>query len=64
MKITVKGTNRVAEFSGNWRVSQILSEMDLNPETVIVVKEGRILTHDQIVKEEEQIEIISVVSGG
>ncbi|ACB84011.1 MoaD/ThiS family protein [Natranaerobius thermophilus] len=64
MKVTLKGTNQVTELSGNKKVSNILSELELNPETVIVVKEGQILTHDKIVKDHENIEIISVVSGG
>ncbi len=64
MKVYFKGRKKVQELEGNKKVKQLLNELDLNPEAVLVVKEGEILTHDQLVYDHEEIEIISVVSGG
>ncbi len=51
-------------MAGNRQVQAILKELDLNPETVIVVQGGVLLTRDAYVKDEETIEVISAISGG
>ncbi|OWZ84787.1 MoaD/ThiS family protein [Natranaerobius trueperi] len=60
----MKTSNKTFELSGSKKVSEILKELDLNSESVLVVKDGELLTRDRLVKDEEIIEIISVVSGG
>ena len=64
MNIVLKGKNTEYKLSGHQKVSQILKALDINPETVLVIKDGEILTRDHIVKDSDEIEIISVVSGG
>ncbi|UMZ73997.1 MoaD/ThiS family protein [Natranaerofaba carboxydovora] len=64
MKIIMKRDNEIKELAGNKRVKDILKELDVNPESVLVIKDGETLTPDTIVKDDEEIEILSVVSGG
>ena len=64
MKIIMKRENETKELTGNKRVKAILRELDINPESVLVIKDGETLTPDTIIKDDEEIEILSVVSGG
>lgn len=46
------------------RVRDLLRELGLNPETVIVIRGSDLLTQDSEVREDDEIEIRPVVSGG
>ncbi|MDO8655801.1 MAG: MoaD/ThiS family protein [Nanoarchaeota archaeon] len=45
-------------------VSDLLKEMNINPETVIVVRDGEVITEKEILKDKDKIELLSVISGG
>jgi len=64
MPMKVKYQGKVTEVKGNCRVKEVLRELGINPETVLVVREGELLTEDTRLSEDDQIEIISVISGG
>ncbi len=50
-------------FSGK-TVKELLLKLKLNPETVLVVRKEEVLTEDELLKNKDEIEILSVVSGG
>ncbi len=50
------------EFNGT--VNELLKELKLNKETVIVVRNGELVTEEEILKNNDKIKILSVVSGG
>lgn len=54
----------VKEISGNHTVKNILRMLNINPENVLVMKDKRLLTPDVMVKDNEEIEIWPVTSGG
>lgn len=56
--------NTTRELEGKLPVKKILEKLDLNPESVIVLKDNETLTLDTIVEDDDTIEILSVVSGG
>ncbi len=67
MKITVenereKGTT-VVTLEGS-SVSELLRHLQINPETVLVVRENEVLTEDEALKDNDSIKILSVISGG
>jgi sulfur carrier protein len=64
MPMKVKYQGKVTEVQGNRRVKEVLQELGINPETVLVVREGTLLTEDVRLSENDQIEIINVISGG
>lgn len=64
MKVILRREKEIREIKGDHKVSEILKILNLNPETVIIVKGEEILTPDKIVKDDEEIEIIPVISGG
>jgi len=64
MRVIVLPDRTEKELSGPMRVKRILSELQMNPETVLVLKSGALLTPDQNVGDDEEIEIWPVISGG
>lgn len=64
MKVVVRNPRREVELPGNRRVQDVLDALGLNPEAVIVVQGGTLLTHDSYVRDDETIEVISAISGG
>ena len=50
------------EFNGT--VNELLKELKLNKETVIVVRNGELVTEEESLKNNDKIKILSVVSGG
>ncbi|MDN5346711.1 MAG: sulfur carrier protein [Clostridia bacterium] len=64
MRVVMRRDNTVKEISGKHTVRNILRLLQINPETVLVVKGGQLLTQDVVVEENEEIEIWPVTSGG
>ena len=65
MKVTIRNpVRREIEVSGKRRVSQILRELDLNAESHIVIRRRELLTGDDLILPEDQIEVLSAISGG
>jgi sulfur carrier protein len=64
MKVLIRQQKREVEVAGRRRVRDILTELGINPETVLVIRGTQLLTHDAHVDEDETIELRPVVSGG
>lgn len=45
-------------------ILDLLENIDFNPETVVVKRNGKIVPEDEIMEDGDEIEIIPVVSGG
>ncbi len=60
----VKIDNREIEFAGRKTVRRVLQELGLNPEEVVVLKDGEPVTEDTMINKDEEIEILIVVSRG
>jgi len=48
------------EFSG----AELLRELDINPSTIILVRNNEVILEDEILKKDDDIKILSVISGG
>lgn len=64
MQVTLLPQNRTITFSKRMRVSRLLSELELLPGTVMVVRNAVLLTEDDLIQEDDEIEVRSVISGG
>jgi sulfur carrier protein len=51
-------------FSGKRTVSAILAELEINPETVIVIRGDTLLTPDDVVCPDDEIEIRPAITRG
>ena len=52
------------ELEGRWRVRDAIKEVGLLPQTVLAVRDGKLLTGDVMLEEDDEIKLIAVVSGG
>jgi sulfur carrier protein len=64
MKVVLRNPRREVEVTGNRRVKEILRELDIIPETVLVIRGDDLVTADQVVSDADTIELRPVMSGG
>lgn len=64
MKVVLRNPRREVEVRGNRRVREILKELDIIPETVLVIRGDTLVTGDQMVADADTIELRPVMSGG
>ncbi len=67
MKITViqERTNRteIIYFKGK-TVKELLRQLQINLETVLVVRKNEVITEDELLSDKDEIKLLSVISGG
>jgi sulfur carrier protein len=64
VKVILRNPRREVDVAGNRRVKDILRELDIIPETVLVICGDHLVTADQVVREGDTIELRPVMSGG
>jgi sulfur carrier protein len=64
MRVKLRNPDRVVEVSGPATVSALLEKLDIVPEAVLVIRDATLLTRDERVSEEDEIEVRPVLSGG
>jgi sulfur carrier protein len=64
MKVILRNPRREVDVAGNRRVKDILRELDIIPETVLVICGDDLITADQVVRDGDTIELRPVMSGG
>ncbi|HID80165.1 MAG TPA: thiamine biosynthesis protein ThiS [Ignisphaera sp.] len=65
IKVRIVPENKEVEVrGGNRRVRELLKELGLSLEEAVVVKNGRVVLDDEVVKDGESVEVLLAVSGG
>ena len=64
MKVRLRNPEREVEIPGGRKVLAVLRDLDIDPDTVLVIRERELLTREDRVEEDERIEIRPVISGG
>jgi len=64
MKVILRNPRREVEVAGRRRVRELLKELDILPETVLVIRGDEMITADMVVGDEDVIEVRPVISGG
>jgi sulfur carrier protein ThiS len=54
--------NAQHEFSG--KISALLERLGVNPETIVVVKNGAVVSEDERCGDGDELKLLSVISGG
>lgn len=55
-------TTKEVNFSGT--VQDLLTNLNINPETVLVVRNNEVITEQEILNNNDSIKLLSVISGG
>ena len=64
MKVVLRNPRREVEVPGGRRVKDVLRELEIIPETVLVIRGDTLVTQDQVVGDDDTIELRPVMSGG
>jgi sulfur carrier protein len=64
MKVILRNPRREVEVRGGRRVKDVLHELEILPETVLVIRGDTMITADQVVGVDDVIELRPVMSGG
>ena len=62
MKIIYR--DREWELPGRRRVRDAIKEVGLMPQAVLAMSEGKLLTGDLILREDDEVKLVAVISGG
>lgn len=55
---------KTVEIGENSSIKDLLVKMNINPVTVIVSRDDNIITEDEKINDKDNINLISVISGG
>jgi len=64
MRIRLHPQHRTVELRGRRTVGKLLRELGVLPGTAMVIRRDMLLTDDELVEEEDELEIRAVISGG
>jgi len=64
MRITLLPERRNVQLEGRRRVSDVLKTLGLVPGTVMVIRGDELVTDQEVVEADDEIEIRNVISGG
>jgi sulfur carrier protein ThiS len=64
VKVKLRNPDREVEVTGGRRVREVLIELSVDPDTVLVIRDGELLTREERLRTEDEIEVRPVISGG
>jgi sulfur carrier protein ThiS len=64
MKVRLRNPDREVDVAGGRLLQEVLAELEVNPDTVLVIRDGELLTRETRVGEADRLEIRPVISGG
>jgi len=60
----VKIGNKVYQFDSKMRGIDLLKKLNLQPQSNIIIKNGEVITEDEYIEQNDEVEIINAISGG
>lgn len=64
MKVRLSHPERLVEVKGPKRVKELLRDLNLVVEAHLVIRGDDLVTEDEMLKDEDQVEVRPVISGG
>ena len=64
MKVRLRNPDREVEIDGACTVHDLLLELGVQPDTVLVIRAGELVTRQDRLQDQDVIEIRPVISGG
>ena len=52
------------ELKGEWSVREVIEEVGLSPDRLVAVRDGRVVSEDIVLKEDDEIRLLTLISGG
>lgn len=64
MRVKLRNPDRTVEVSGPSTVVDLLKHLEIVPEAVLVIRDATLLTRDERLADDDEIEVRPVLSGG
>ena len=64
MKVRLRNPDREVEVAADRSVRAVLDELGVNPDTVLVIRAGELVTREVRLEDSDEIEVRPVISGG
>ncbi len=64
MKVVLRNPRREVELDGPLRVSALLDRLELNRESVLVIRGDTLVPGDELLDDGDTVEVRPVISGG
>ena len=64
MKVVLRNPDREVDVAGDRPVREVLSDLAIDPDTVLVIRSGELLTRQDRVRDVDRLEVRPVISGG
>jgi sulfur carrier protein len=64
VKVKLRNPDRQVELAGGRVIREVLDELGVNADTVLVIKDGELVTRHDHVGEGDELEVRPVISGG
>ncbi len=64
MTATIILRNQVHEIKDGMTIRKALQKLNIEPDSVLATRNGELLTDDEILKENDVIKLVPVISGG
>jgi sulfur carrier protein len=64
MKVNLRNPDRTVDVSGPKTVTALLDQLRIVPEAVLVIRDSTLLTRDERLADEDELEVRPVLSGG
>jgi sulfur carrier protein ThiS len=64
MHVRLRNPDREVTVDGPRRVRDLLAELDIDPDTVLVIRDRTLLTRGERLAADDRLEIRPVISGG
>jgi sulfur carrier protein len=64
VNIHLRNPTRTEQITGPVNVLRLLERLDLNRESVLVIRNGELVTGDAVLDDADEVEIRPVISGG
>jgi sulfur carrier protein ThiS len=64
VKVKLRNPDRIVDVDGPTTVSALLGALDIVPEAVLVIRDSTLLTRDEHLESDDEVEVRPVLSGG
>jgi sulfur carrier protein len=64
VKVVLRNPDREVDIAGDRLVREVLTDLAIDPDTVLVIRAGELLTRYDRVGDADKVEVRPVISGG
>ncbi len=64
MKVRLRNPDREVDVVGGRSVREVLAELEVDPDAVLVIRAGELVTRESMLDDHDALEVRPVISGG